>query len=83
MVKKGVVNNQESPNSLSLPFQTPVRQASKRIGSLNNDDGDGNENGKKKNNRFILANNNFDAFFVHFLALTVREYNVKVPYYTC
>ena len=54
LVKKGVVNNQESPNSLSLPFQTPSRQASKRIGSLSNDEGDGNEKGKK-NNRFILA----------------------------
>ena len=41
------------------------------IGSLSNDHGDSNENGKKKNN-----NNNNSArasrFFVHFSAVTAR-----------
>ena len=38
------IQPQESPNSVSLPLSSP---SSKRIGSLGNDDGDGNENGKK------------------------------------
>ena len=45
------------------------------LGSVSNDDGDGNENGKK-NNRFIRQNNNFARtahFFVHFFAVTARK----------
>ena len=38
------IQPQESPNSVSLP---PSSQRRERIGSLGNDDGDGNENGKK------------------------------------
>ena len=44
------------------------------LGSLNNDDGDGNENGKKaigldkRNNNFARAS----RFFVHFLAIVAR-----------
>ena len=38
------IQPQESPNSVSLPPSSP---RSKRIGSLGNDDDDGNENGKK------------------------------------
>ena len=46
------------------------------IGSLSNDDGDGNENGKKKNNKKTIGSdwqNNNSAracFFVHFSAFT-------------
>ena len=45
-----------------------------QIGSLSNDDGDGNENGKKaigldwQNNNFVLLS----RFFVHFLAVVAR-----------
>ena len=47
------------------------------IGSFSNDDGDGNENVKKKklnkSNKFIeqnnKQNNKFERFFVHFLAV--------------
>ena len=35
------------------------------LGSLSNDDGDGNENGKKQNNNFARAS----RFFVHFFAV--------------
>ena len=44
------------------------------LGSLNNDDGDGNENGKKgigldkENNNFARAS----RFFVHFFAVVAR-----------
>ena len=44
------------------------------IGSLSNDDGDGNENGKKAIG-FDWQNNNFaraSRFFVHFLAVAAR-----------
>ena len=44
------------------------------LGCLSNDDGDGNENGKKsidldwQNNNFVRAS----RFFVHFFAVTAR-----------
>ena len=44
------------------------------IGSLSNDDGDVNENGKKAIG-FFWHNNNFaraSRFFVHFIAVTAR-----------
>ena len=44
------------------------------IWSLSNDDGDGNENGKKEI-RLYQQNNNFErtsCFFVHFLAVVAR-----------
>ena len=44
------------------------------LGSLNNDDGDGNENGKKVMG-FDWQNNNFaraSRFFVHFFAVAAR-----------
>ena len=49
----------------------------KKLGSFRKDNGDGNENVKKKRNKFILIkqNNNFaraSRFFVHFFAVTAR-----------
>ena len=47
----------------------------RELGSLSNDDGDGNENGKKakgldkENNNFARAS----RFFVHFLAVVARR----------
>ena len=38
------------------------------IRSLRNNDGDGNENGKKQNNNFARAS----RFFVHFFAVVAR-----------
>ena len=38
------------------------------LGSLSNDDGEGNEYGKKNNNNFARAS----RFFVHFLAVVAR-----------
>ena len=38
------------------------------LGSLRNDDGEGNENGKKNSNNFARPS----RFFVHFLAVVAR-----------
>ena len=38
------------------------------LGSLSNDDSEGNENGKKNSNNFARAS----RFFVHFLAFVAR-----------
>ena len=59
------------------------RRACQFLESLNNDDGDGNENGKKviglnwQNNNIVRAS----RFLVHFLP-SLRDYNVKVPNFT-
>ena len=45
-----------------------VRQVCISWGSLNNDEGDGKENGKKAIG-WDWQNNNFARFFVHFLAV--------------
>ena len=45
------------------------------IGTLRSNDADGNENVKKKNNRFNKQNNNFaraSHFFVHFFPVFAR-----------
>ena len=44
---------------------------SQTLGSLSNDDGDLNENGKKAVG-LDWQNNNFARFFVHFFAVTAR-----------
>ena len=54
------------------------------LGSLSNDDGDGNQNGKKaigldwQNNNFARAS----RFFEHFFKLSLHDCNVKVPNFT-
>ena len=55
-------------------MQMSVSRIGEKLGSLSNDDGDVNENGKK-NKRFRLTNNNSASasrFFVHFFAVTAR-----------
>ena len=47
------------------------------LGSLSNDDGDGNENGKKQNNNFIK----YDAFLYISLP-SLHDYDVKLPHFT-
>ena len=45
------------------------------VGSLSNDDGDGNKNGKKSNRFQLGKKNNFaraSRFFVHFFAVISR-----------
>ena len=54
------------------------------LGSLSNDNGDGNQNGKKaidldsKTKTFALAS----RFFVHFFKPPLHDYNVKMPNFT-
>ena len=46
-----------------------------KTGNFSYDDGDGNDNVKKKTNSFIKQNKNFartSHFFVHFFAVTIR-----------
>ena len=53
------------------------------IGSLSNDDGDVNENGKKAID-LVWQNNNFaraSRFFVHFFAVTARQRR-EMPIFT-
>ena len=60
--KKNTINGQQTINSCLT------------IASLSNDDGDGNENGKKELG-LDWQNNNFacvSRFFVHFLAVTAQ-----------
>ena len=54
------------------------------LGSLSNDDGDVNENGKKaigldwQNNNFARASH----FVVHFFLSSLHDYDVKMPNFT-
>ena len=44
--------------------------------------GEGNENGEKNNNRSNYQKSNFARaahFFVHFFAVVLHDYNVKLP----
>ena len=53
-------------------------------GSLGNNYGDGNENGKKSN-KFILVKQQLRAshfFFAHFLAIVAASRHVELPYIT-
>ena len=52
-----------------------VSRIGEKLGSLSNDDGDVNENGKKKIKGLDWQNNNSASasrFFVHFFAVTAR-----------
>ena len=59
-----------------LPWQQKF--GIKTIWSLSNDDGDGNENGKKA----ISLGSKESAFFVHFLADVALRRREKVPNFT-
>ena len=78
--------------SVVLPLSLLKRQKTKEqgfnlsvaggytLGSLSNDDGDGNENAKKKNNnRFRLAKQHA---FLYISLPSLNDYNVKVPNFT-
>ena len=63
-----------SPNRRNVSFSLEENFREEMVKSLSNDDGDGNENGKKtigldrQNNNFARAS----RFFVHFFAVVAR-----------
>ena len=64
----------ESPLSFSDLASRTCAQFANPMGNLSNEDGDGNENGKKAK-EFYHQNNNFaraSRFFVHFFAVVAR-----------
>ena len=87
--RKGKGSLPSLPNPpIPLPLSTPAmvkpdQQLGSLFGSLSNDDGDRNEDGKKaigldwKNNSFARA----PRFFAHSL-LSLHDYKVKVPNFT-
>ena len=54
------------------------------IESLSNDEDDGNENGKKKQEVYISKNNNFAraSRFLYISLPSLHDYNEKVPKFT-
>ena len=61
---------------LKVPHKVSIPSPKVRLGNLNNDDGKGNENSKKKSNRFRLAKEQLaraSRFFVHFFACTTTS----------
>ena len=64
----------ENPHSFSDLASRTCAQFANPMGNLSNEDGDGNENGKKAI-EFYHQNNNFaraSRFFVHFFAVVAR-----------
>ena len=77
MINATIANRSESPETVNTVTTQGVKTAdwqNTTIETMSNDDGDGNENGKKakgldwQNNNFARAS----RFFVHFFAVTAR-----------
>ena len=71
------------PNRRNVSFGLEENFREEMVTSLSNDDGDGNENGKKaigldwQNNNFVRA-----SLFLYISLPSLHDYNVKMPKFT-